>query len=525
MNPNDLHMLPKGTSVCGNVALKWISRNATAIALAAALVVTWGPLTAVGFAEAASSGFTVAQEAPAPIPSESTAVFEKSEVVYADLSAYGQPLNEYVVNRFDVEEGGAIVDYGEYESTKNLTDTKEVVSDDGANAVHVDEGTFFYQGNLKTALLPWDIALSYELDGEAIQPQDLAGKSGSLHIGLTTCQDTNAPEGFYDSFMLQATFTLDSAKCSHIRADGATVADAGADQSVAFTVLPGHDGDFSIDMDVVDFEMVGVQIVGIPYTSSIEVPDTSSMSEGMEELASGVSKVAQGFSQLAGNGSSLVQGADALTSGIEQAKDGASSIGVAGSKVLQGTESMGEAISQQAQGLEQLSLSIEEIDTTQMPDDMRLQVEGLKSAVAQMSAGMTQLDGAYSGYESGVGQYVAGMDGLESGLDELEAGSSALAEGIRKYICGSQELNAGIQALDSETSKLPAEMQSQIDSMLAEFDFPEYASTSFVSPDNANVRAVQFIMTTPDIVIAVEDEPAPEEEPDTFADRLFGLFG
>lgn len=523
MNHNDLHMLTHSTSVRGNVALRWLSRNATAIALAAALVMAWGPTTAVGFAEAASSGFAITQEAPAPIPAESTAVFEKSEVVYADLSDYGQPLDEYVVNRFDVEEGGMIVDYGEYSSTKNLTDTKEVVSDDGANAVHVDEGTFFYQGNLKTALLPWDIALAYELDGETIQPQDLAGKSGALHIGLTTRQDTNAPEGFYDSFMLQATFTLDSAKCSHIKADGATVADAGANQSVAFTVLPGHDGDFSIDMDVVDFEMAGVQIVGLPYTSPIEVPDTSGMAEGMEELASGVNKVAQGSSQLAGNGSSLAQGADALTSGIEQAKDGASSIGAAGSTVLQGTESMGEAISQQAKGLKDLSDQLEAMSTL-VPESIRPQIERLKEAVAQMSAGMAQLDGSYSEYESGVGQYVAGVDGLESGLDELEAGSSALADGIRKYISGSQELNAGIQALDGETSKLPAEMQSQIDSMLAEFDFPEYASTSFVSPENAHVRAVQFVMTTPDIVIQVEDEPVPEEEPDTFADRLFGLF-
>ena len=162
MNGNDLRMLPSGASVRGNIVLKWLSRNATAVALAAALVVSWGPLTAVGFAEAASSGFaSPSQEAPAPIPSESTAVFEKAEVVYADLSGYGQPIDEYVVNRFDVEEEGMIVDYGQYESTKNLTDTKEVVSSDGANAVHVDEGTFFYQGNLESAILPWDIALSY----------------------------------------------------------------------------------------------------------------------------------------------------------------------------------------------------------------------------------------------------------------------------------------------------------------------------------------------------------------------------
>ena len=53
--------------------------------------------------------------------SGSTATFEKSEAVYANLAADGAPEAVYVVNRFDVEAPGTIVDEGDYEAVRNLT--------------------------------------------------------------------------------------------------------------------------------------------------------------------------------------------------------------------------------------------------------------------------------------------------------------------------------------------------------------------------------------------------------------------
>lgn len=54
---------------------------------------------------------------------------------------------------------------------------------------------------------------------------------------------------------MQAALTLDTEKCSNIQADGATIANVGADKQISYTILPGKGLDAEITADVTDFEM------------------------------------------------------------------------------------------------------------------------------------------------------------------------------------------------------------------------------------------------------------------------------
>ncbi|MFR1639293.1 MAG: hypothetical protein ACLSVD_09035 [Eggerthellaceae bacterium] len=62
---------------------------------------------------------------------------------------------------------------------------------------------------------------------------------------------------------------------------GATIAQSGEDATAAFTVLPGQDADFTLTAKVRNFKMPGAQIAALPYSSVVEMPDTSSMVSGM----------------------------------------------------------------------------------------------------------------------------------------------------------------------------------------------------------------------------------------------------
>ena len=192
--------------------------------------------------------------------------------MYATLAATGSPEAVYVINRFDVEGAGTLVDHGDYSVVKNLTDGAEMVNEDGTVEVDVSEGVFYYQGTAAQAELPWNVALSYELDGRPVSPDDLAGASGALSIHVATTQNPAVDPAFYESFMLQVTFTLDGQTTSGIQADGATVAASGQDWTVAFTALPGRDGDFTLTAQVEDFSMAGAQIAALPYASVVEMP-------------------------------------------------------------------------------------------------------------------------------------------------------------------------------------------------------------------------------------------------------------
>ena len=66
-------------------------------------------------------------------------------------------------------------------------------------------------------------------------------------------------------------------------------------------------------------------------------------------------------------------------------------------------------------------------------------------------------------------------------------------------------------------------MKRQIADMTAEFDFPKFDPVSFVSPQNANVEAVQFVMTTAAIEQPEAPEPEEPEQEQTIWDRFLAL--
>ena len=105
--------------------------------------------------------------------------------------------------------------------------------------------------------------------------------------------------------------------CIRDRAEGATIASAGQDWTVAFTALPGHDGDFTLKAQVSDFSMDGAQIAALPYSSVVDLPDTGEMTDGMADLASAVSQLTDGTAQLAEGIDLLAEGAQGVSEGAE----------------------------------------------------------------------------------------------------------------------------------------------------------------------------------------------------------------
>lgn len=236
------------------------------------------------------------------------AEYEKTEVVYATLSATGATKGVYVVNQFDVSAAGAIEDFGTYSTVANLTDQGALKYADGATSFEAGEGAFYYQGNaaVDSVKLPWNVAISYTLDGAAISPEDVAGKSGELGIHLTTSRAEGVDAAFADSYMLQITLTLNGDTATDIVAEGATIASAGRDRTIAFAALPGKNADCALTAKVSDFEMAGIQIAALPYSMVMEMPETDEMTEGIGELSGAINEMSSGLSELSAGSSGLV---------------------------------------------------------------------------------------------------------------------------------------------------------------------------------------------------------------------------
>lgn len=611
--------------------------TAMRIGLIAVLTVALSIVGTPGAMALAKDGAAQAKAASTSAASAPAATYEKSEVVYATLAANGKPEAVYVVNRFDVEAAGTVVDHGDYTAVQNLTNETELARVGDATTFEAEEGTLYYQGDAADTTLPWNVSIAYELDDKKLEADQLAGASGDLSIRVATARNDDVDPAFYDSFMLQITFTLPGAVATEVAGEGAAVAQSGEDTTVAFTVLPGQDGDFTLAAKVKDFEMTGAQIAALPYSSVIEMPDTDEMVDGMSTLSDAVSALADGTSSLAAGVDELTGGAQSLSLGSAAFGQGLNRLNGSSSQLVSASSQIGSALSAIAGGLQGADLSqldqlqqlpgglnaladgLGELQASAMlveqgyaqalpaldgaiaaipygtlteqqigsllantsdPDDLataqqltanyeaaqavkgtyaatkavfdgasqllgslpdalaqqeaalRSMASSLDAAVgdgqldrlSQLADGIAQLSGQYGRFHEGLTQYASGLSALAGNYSQLSSGTSQLASGTGQLASGASELSSGMGQLNASTITLPDTMKEQISELMADYDFPEFDPVSFMSSQNADVEAVQFVMTT----AAIEQPEAPEEEEpeqeQTIWDRFLALF-
>ena len=114
-------------------------------------------------AAALTAALCLAAACMAPVYAE-TANTEKEENVYVSLAGDGSVADIYIVNMFALDGKTEIRDYGAYSSVRNLTSEADISLDGDSVTVSAEAGTFYYQGNLKDAQLPWNISVAYMLD-------------------------------------------------------------------------------------------------------------------------------------------------------------------------------------------------------------------------------------------------------------------------------------------------------------------------------------------------------------------------
>ena len=146
---------------------------------------------------------------------------------------------------------------------------------------------------------------------------------------------------------------------------------------------------------------------------------------------------------------------------------------------------------------------------------------------ASYVASAQALQGAAAGLGSTADQksLIGGASSLAYGSDQFTQGVGAAVSGASEYAQGSQEFSQGMNQFQSETAGLPSAVQAEMDALLADYDKSDFEPRSFVSSKNTNVKLVQFVMSTPEIVVEAADDGADQNEEElTPLDRLLALF-
>ena len=142
---------------------------------------------------------------------------EKEEVIYANLTSSGDIEKIYAVNIFEDKD---IVDYGVYETVKNMNTMDKINYSNGKITIQNSEDKLYYQGIMKqNTEMPWTIKVRYKLDGVEYAPSELAGKSGKLEISISIKENKNCKKNFFENYALQTVVQLDTNLCENIKSD------------------------------------------------------------------------------------------------------------------------------------------------------------------------------------------------------------------------------------------------------------------------------------------------------------------
>uniref|UniRef100_UPI003AB7837A hypothetical protein n=1 Tax=Eisenbergiella sp. TaxID=1924109 RepID=UPI003AB7837A len=358
---------------------------------------------------------------------------QKDENVYANLNQDGSVDGIYVVNAYLLDKETDIVDYGKYDSVKNLTTDAEINKKGDTITTAAPEGKFFYQGNLKTKELPWEISIHYYLDGKEMDADELAGQNGSLKITIHIGKNDQVEEAFFENYLLQATVTMDMDKCSRLQAAGATVGNVGASKQLVYNIMAGQEKDIVITADVLDFTMDPISFQGVPMSFDLDrdslsmdslTEKTGDIKDAADEFSDGAAELYDGAGALKDGASDLHDGANSLKEGIESYSDGAHSLGEGIDTLKDGTDDLSDGATQ------------------------------LSDGISSLKEGVDKLAGGYSGDEGAA----AGAKKLAEGADKLKSGAGQLSEGISTFV--------GMIGSMGDTTELDSQGQMLIDKLL-----------------------------------------------------------
>ena len=479
----------------------------------------------------------------------------KEEVVYGLLDYNGDVNSIYVVN---ILEGGEITDYGSYSEIRNMTSTEPLKTDGDLITLNTDSEKLYYQGTLDMKELPWKISFKYYLGGTELTGPELAGKSGELKIGISITRSAAINSVFYENYALQISFTMDTKLCENIRAEGATIAEAGRNKQLNFTVLPGEGAELSVTASVHDLELEPINISGIRLNLGLSFDESEfkdqiaqltdaikELDHGAEELLSGVTELSEGMETYVKGLKEFKEGLSELDLGAAELKEGAASLSYGLTELIEQNESLiggATAIRQSAFDAVNAQLSSKGLG---LPTLTPQNYEKVLSAVPSLASVKTQLEGAVQftegliSYTEAVTQLTGGASALADGTAELKSGTAVLASSAKEiYEAGESfhtavsKLRDGLAAykdgtgeLVEGTSDFDSEIEDQINGILDRVSGSDTEVVSFVSAKNTRVTAVQFVMKTEAIRLAEVEMVVEKPKKLNFWQKLLRLFG
>lgn len=380
---------------------------------------------------------------------------KKQETVYVKTSACGK-VNEVVVSNWLKNSDGTkeLIDSSDLNDIKNVKGHENYTTGDGIEVVWDANGQdIFYQGTTDKQL-PVDVSISYKLDGQDIEPEELAGRSGHVEMVLNYVNHSenkvligDKEETIYTPFAVISGMMLDGEKFTNVVTTNGTVVSDGKNDVVVGMAFPGFvdslngskvndneilnkledkikiPSEVIVEADVHDFEL-GMTLTMISsdamsalglsdVDASIDTKDLESDLDEFEDagkkLVDGTGKLKDGVQELSDGTSDMVSGTNDLYEGVKDYTDGVCSAHDGAIKLRDGSVDLDNGMTDLKKGIDKVN------------DGAGQLADGAK----QVSDGVNTLIDKVGGISGNLGSAAQAAAQISGGIDMLAAATSA----------------------------------------------------------------------------------------------------
>lgn len=454
----------------------------------------------------------------------------RDETVYV-LAGAGGSVEKVIVSDWLKNAGGAaaLSDDAKLDGVENVKGNESFTLSGGTRVWDAQGNDIYTQGTTDQAP-PVDMTVRYTLDGKAITPEDLAGKSGRVTIRFDYANQEyqmmdvgGRQEKIYVPFAMLTAMVLDNGVFRNVEVSNGRIYNDGSRTAVIGVAFPGLQENLDVDaekLEIPDYVEVAADVTGFALDSTFTLAssgvfgelDTGKL-EGAEDLSASLDQLTGAMAQLMDGANRLYDGLDALAEKSGALSDGIGQLAEGAGELASGADALASGADRLRQGADSLSAGLNALDgnsaalnegAKQVFDLLLASADRqLAAAGAALPAQLTAenyaaiLDGviaalpeeaaapavqlkasldSYSqfcqglqSYTAGVAQAAEGAGTLTGGAEQLKSGADRLSEGAAQLGGGAGALEKAVPALTEGAAQL-RDGAKELSDGLKEFD-------------------------------------------------------
>lgn len=198
------------------------------------------------------------------------------EAMYVTMDPYGGISEASVMKSYELHGAREITDRGTYQAVHNMTGMEKPEVDGDTVIFRLleepENDRFYFEGRMEpeevSGTLPWDITVSYRLNGVERRLEELAHEKGVLKISIDAVPNAGTSEYFRNNMTMEIAAVVDMDQNLSVEAPGAQIQSIGSMKTVLFMVMPGEEQHFELEIGSNDLEFSGLLFLMAPVTIS-----------------------------------------------------------------------------------------------------------------------------------------------------------------------------------------------------------------------------------------------------------------